>query len=79
MPEEETRKLKGRLNRLKGQVEGLTKLVEGDDPVMVIVQMKAVIAAARGCLNEYGQSAVTSAQNEQIRQTLLKLMLTKGS
>ncbi|HUD20842.1 MAG TPA: metal-sensing transcriptional repressor [Candidatus Saccharimonadales bacterium] len=75
MPGEDTRKLKGRLNRLKGQVEGLTKLLENDDPVMVIIQMKAVIAAAKGCLNSYAEMVVDEA-SETDRHKIIRQIIT---
>ena len=49
----------------------------GDDPMMVIIQLKAVIAASKGCLNEYAQNVVLSTTDEKTRQSLLKILLAK--
>ena len=79
MREEEIRKIKGRLRRLEGQLKGVESMISagGDDPMMVIIQLKAVIAASKGCLNEYAQNVVLSTTDEKTRQSLLKILLAK--
>ena len=66
----EKRKLISRLHRLEGQVKALEKAIEGDKMV-AINQMKAVIAAAKGCLLTYGEIALQDASIET-RQKILK-------
>ena len=80
MEEQEKRQLIARLHRLEGQVRALeAKLANDNDAITTVIQMKAVIAAARGCLNEYARSVTGSVENEETRQALLKLLLTGSS
>ena len=76
MHEDEIRKIRSRLRRLAGQVKALEAMVGSDEEtIKVVTQMKAAIAASKGCLNEYGQHALVRATDDKERQALLKLLL----
>ena len=70
--------LVGRLNIVSGQIQGLTKLIEGkEDCRKVVTQFKAADSALRKALREYlseNMSSCLHAVNDKNREEIEDLM-----
>lgn len=65
------RKLLGRLHRLEGQVRSIERLLSKNDRDQTVVQLEAIVAAAKSCLTAYAtmiidDEAVSLAEKQRL-------------
>lgn len=68
------RSLLSRLHRLEGQVRSIERLLAKNDHDQVVIQMEAIIAAAKSCLIEY---ATTILDDQSVTLTEKQRLLRR--
>jgi DNA-binding FrmR family transcriptional regulator len=77
--EREHRSLLNRIRRLSGQVTALEKRIQDSDPLLLMTQIEAVIAAAKGVQKEFVDLWLADEDvDPDTKRKLIERLIKKG-